>query len=137
MKKIMLVLSAFVLSFNLVHAQKVAVITGDEPGWHKIGETTVDFKNDKDKIIVAGEDKFRAILLKTTDAEFHLENLKVVYENGGDQDVQIRSDFKPGEKSRVIDLQGTDRNLKRVDFVYQSVPNKREEKAHVELWGLK
>jgi len=40
-------------------------------------------------------------------------------------------------ESRVIDLNGGERNLKKIVFVYKTLPNRKDEKAHVEIWGLK
>ena len=68
MKKMLLILSVIFLSNSFVHAQKAAVVTSNSPGWHKIGEITVNFKADRDVIIVKGADKFKALKLKVTDA---------------------------------------------------------------------
>lgn len=137
MKKILLFLTVSFAVTSIASAQKPAVVTSGKPGWHKIGETTVDFKADKDALIVLGADKFKAIQIKVTDAPIKLEDLEVYYENDTKQDVQVRNIFKAGEKTRIIDLTGGDRNLKKVVFVYHSIPNWKGEKAHVELYGLK
>jgi hypothetical protein len=137
MKKIILLL---LLATGTVHfsiAQQVGVVTSNKPGWHKIGEAVVDFKADRDAIIVAGADKFKAIRLVVTDAPIRFDDLEVYYENGTKEDIQVRNIFKRGEKTRIIDLKGYNRNLKRVVFVYRSIPNWRGQKAHVELYGLK
>ena len=137
MKKTMLILAVAFLSFTTVFAQKPEVVTNNKPGWHKIGETTVDFKTDKDQILVLGADKFKKIQLKVKDAPIHMEDLQVFYENDTKEDVTVRSDFRAGSESRVIDLKGADRRLKKVEFVYRTVPNTKKDKAQVELWGLK
>ncbi len=137
MKKTFLLLFASIVAISTVTAQKTEVVTSNKPGWHKIGETTVMFKADRDVLVVLGADKFKAIQIKVTDAPIRLEDIEVYYENDTKEDIQIRSDFKKGEKSRVIDLKGGDRNLKKVVFVYKSIPNWKGEKAHVELYGLK
>ena len=54
MKQILFILAACIISFHLCKAQKVSVVTNNKPGWHKIGETTADFKTDKDVIKVLG-----------------------------------------------------------------------------------
>lgn len=137
MKKTILFLLGAVIAFNFASAQKTEVVTNSQPGWHKIGETTVNFKADRDAIVILGEDKFKAIQLVVTDAPMHLEDLKVFYENDSTEDIHVRADFKANERTRVIDLRGKDRNLKRVVFVYKSALNWKGEKAHVELYGLK
>ena len=143
MKKLSFILGLVIfLSFNMVKAQQTAVITGNEPGWYKIAEKVVDFKADRDMFLIEGADKFRAIQLRVTDAHIHFEDMNVVYDLPGTpeqvkEDVQVRSDFKAGEKSRVIYLQYPCLKLHQISFVYGTVPNARYEKAHVEVYGLK
>ena len=38
------------LILSAANAQKPAVVVSDKTGWHKIGETTVDFKKEKDEV---------------------------------------------------------------------------------------
>jgi hypothetical protein len=137
MKKLFFLLSAVIISVSSLKAQKVAVVTNNKPGWHKIGETNVDFKIDKDVIKVWGADSFKAIRIKTTDAPVHIEGLQVIYDNGDPEDIEVRSDFKAGTESKEINLNGANRNIKQIDFVYRTVPNQKAEHAHVEIWGLK
>ena len=130
------------LAFNTLKAQQTAVITGNEPGWYKIAEKVVDFKADRDQFLIEGADKFRAIRLRVTDAHIHFEDMNVVYDLPGTpeqvkEDVQLRSDFKAGENSRVIYLQYPCLHLHHISFVYGTVPNARYEKAHVEVYALK
>lgn len=133
----MFLLAAAVISITSLKAQKVAVVTTDKPGWHKIGETTVDFKTDKDKLYVLGNDHFKSIILKAVDAPVHIENLEVVYGDGEPEEIPVRFDFKAGSESRNIDLKGYDRKIKEINLVYRTVPNWKGEKAHIEIWGLK
>lgn len=137
MKKIIFVFAAFIVSFSALQAQKVAVVTDNKPGWHKIGETSVDFKADHDVIKVWGADAFKSLRLKATDAPIHIESMQVVYENGDPENIPVRYDFKKGTESRNIDLQGNKRKIKEIDFVYNTVPNFKAEKAHLEIWGMK
>src|SRR5204863_5805506 len=103
----------------------------------KIGETTADFKAEKDELIVLGADAFKSIKIKVTDAPIHIADLEVYYESGDNESIPLKSDFKAGGESRVIDLKGNTRALKKVVFVYNTVPNSKNDKAHVELYGLK
>jgi len=137
MKKALFILAAAIISASNLKAQKVEVVTNNKPGWHKIGETNVDFKIDKDVVKVWGADNFKAIRIKPTDAPVHIENLQVVYENGEPEDIAIRYDFKAGTESRQIDLAGHERKIKEINFVYRTIPNWKGDHAHVEIWGLK
>jgi len=136
MKKTFLFLFA-VLTFSVLHAQKPEVVTNNKPGWHKIGDATVDFKSDKDAFLIMGKDKFKAIQIKVTDAPVRMEDMQVYYDGGGKEDIQVRSDFKPGSESKIIELQKATGGLNKVTFYYKTVQNMKAEKAHLELWGLK
>lgn len=109
----------------------------DKSGWHKIGEKTVDFKNDKDEISVIGSDRFASIKFKVTEAPIDLQSLEVYYESGDKQDVKVMASVKSPGESRVIDLNGGERNLKKIVFMYKTLPNNKDKKAHVEIWGMK
>lgn len=137
MKKTLLILAACIISFSFLKAQKVSVVTNNKPGWHKIGETTADFKTDKDVIKVWGDDRFKSIKIKTVDAPVHIETLVVVYQDGEPEKIPVRYDFKQNAESRNIDLKGYERKIKEIDFVYRTVPNSKVDKAHIEIWGLK
>jgi hypothetical protein len=138
MKKILMLVLIIAPAFiKVAYSQQPAVMMSDKPGWHKIGETTADFKAEKDEIVVLGADRFKSIKIKVTDAPIHIADLEVYYESGDNEAISLKSDFKAGGESRVIDLKGNSRNLKKVVFVYNTVPNSKNDKAHVELYGLK
>lgn len=137
MKKALIILAAFFISLSSLKAQKVEVVTNNKPGWHKIGETTADFKTDKDVVKIWGEDRFKSLRIKTTDAPVHIETMVVVYQDGEPENIPVRYDFKQGTESRNINLKGYERKIKEIDFIYRTVPNFKVDKAHIEIWGLK
>ena len=133
----MFILAALFVSLCSLQAQKVEVVTNDKPGWHKIGETHVDFKSDKDVVKVWGADHFKALQIKAVDAPVHIESMQVSYENGELEDIPVRFDFKKGTESRAIDLKGTEKRIKEITFVYRTAPNSNDKAAHIEIYGLK
>ena len=135
MKKIMLLLVMLVVAQLNVHAQKPGVVVSDKAGWHKIGEIKADFKVEKESIVVMGADVFKSIKLMVTDAPINIISLKVFYEDGQVDDVTVRSEIKAGGETRAIDVKMKD--IKKVEFVYKTVPNAKEDKAEVELYGMK
>jgi hypothetical protein len=137
MKKIFFALTLAMFAVSGIYAQKVAVVTDNKAGWQKIGETTVNFKADRDVVKVWGADAFKAIKIKATDAPVHIGNLLVVYQDGEPDDIPVRFDFKAGTESRPIDLEGKNRRIKQIDMIYKTIPNWKGEKAHIEIWGLK
>ena|SRR5258706_8598328 len=118
-------------------AQKVEVETNSKPGWHKIAETNVMLKQDKDEVMVLGKDHFKSLKLKVTDEPVEFTDLAVIYENDQRQDIHVRNLIKPGDETRVIDLEGKDRAIKKIIVMYKTVPNPQHDRAHVEIWGMK
>lgn len=137
MKKILFVLAVTFFTAGALQAQKPEIITSDHAGWHKIGEAKVNFKTEKDKFVVMGADRFKKIQIRVKDAPIHIKDMEIRYDGGGKEDVTLRSNFKAGAKSRIIDLKNYSSELKSVTFVYHTVPNSKAKKAEIELWGLK
>src|SRR5436190_19037947 len=99
MKKLILIMLVTAFCVN-VNAQKPAVVVSGKPGWHKIGELTADFKVEKDAISVMGNDHFKSIKLKVTDAPIHIYDLVVFYEAGDNENIQVRQNLMKGEETR-------------------------------------
>jgi gas vesicle protein len=118
-------------------AQKPAVVTATDKGWHKIGEITASFKKQNESIVVMGKDEFSAIKLKITDAPINIERIEVFYEGGGSEKIDVRNVIKAGGETRVLDLKGTNPEIRRVEFTYATIPNSNNDKAEVELYGFK
>ena len=119
------------------NAQQPKVVVNDKTGWHKIGETTVDFKKETDEIIVMGADRFASIKFKVTEAPIDLVSIMVYYESGDAQSVSTLMQINAPGESKTINLNGGERSLKKIVFVYKTLPNRKDVKAHVEIWGLK
>ncbi len=119
------------------YAQKPAVVISDKPGWHKIGEITADFDMDTESISVLGADEFTAIKLKATDAPINIERLQVFYESGDMEEINVRSQINENAETSVINLKHPEGDIKKVTFTYKTAPNSKDEKAEIELYGLK
>jgi allophanate hydrolase subunit 1 len=139
MKKVLpIILLAIAGSFGTANSQQTTVVSNDTSGWYKIGEAKVDFKKDRDEILVLGADKFKSIKLKVINAPIELKDLEIYFETGKKQDVKINKSLKAAGETSVIDLEdGEKRSLKKIDFIYKTVPNNMDVKAVVEVWGLK
>jgi hypothetical protein len=122
---------------NSVFAQKPAVVTSKDPGWHKIGEITASFKMQNDAIAVWGADKFSAIKLRVTDAPINIDRLQVFYEDGEVQDVTVKNELQAGAETKTIELNAREKEIDKVSFTYMTMANYNGDKAHVELYGYK
>jgi Protein of unknown function (DUF2541) len=138
MKRIIVIVTVvFVALIGRVYAQDAGVVVSTKPGWHKIGEVKASFKMENESISVLGADKFKSIKLRVTDAPINVESVQVLYEDGESEDINIRSHLKAGAETRVIDLKGAPREIKKIVFTYKTEPNVANDKAHIELYGLK
>jgi len=137
MKKKITAILAFAFSIGLASAQQPAVMVSTSPGWHKIATTTVDFTKERDEVSVLGADHFSAIKLMVTGAPIDLQDLEIWYENGTKQDVAMRASMEIGKESRVIDIEGGDRDIDKIVLVYKTMPNRKDEKAEVTIFGMK
>ncbi len=118
-------------------AQKTRIVIGDKNGWHKIGKMVVDFQKERDVINIIGSNGFSAIKFQVQNAPIDLREIEVFYSGGDSQKVEINSSIKPEGYSRVIDLNGGERNIKKIAFVYKTVSNVNDKKARLQVWGLK
>ncbi|MDI9320459.1 MAG: hypothetical protein QM530_08315 [Phycisphaerales bacterium] len=136
MKKVLLFAMILIaVNTEISMAQKVEVITSNKLGWHQIGKTTVDFKSDRDVIMILGYNRFSSIKFKVSEAPIELLDLEVYYEMGEKDDIKIQSSIKSNGESRIIDLNGS-RKVTKVIFIYKTLKNRNDKKAKVELWGL-
>ncbi|HEY8936407.1 MAG TPA: hypothetical protein VIM65_14345 [Cyclobacteriaceae bacterium] len=136
-KLVMIMMLAFAGASGVAFAQTPSVVISDKTGWHKLGETTIDFKKEKDEISVVGADKFAAIKFKVLDESIDLVSAEIFYESGDNQIVNINSHVNAPGDSRQVDLNGGERAIKKISFVYKTLPNAKDKKAHLEVWGLK
>jgi hypothetical protein len=98
-----------------------AAVAGKAHGWEKLGERKVSDRVDHDEIAVtSAKGDFKSLKILVRDHAVQFRDMKVHFGNGGTQDVQLRSVIAAGGESRVIDLTGNDRVIRKVSFVYDS-----------------
>lgn len=124
-----------IISAVLLLAVGLSAFSLMQPKWELLGKRDVNYAVDHDEIFVtAAEGTFTAIKIKVLAAPVHINDLKVHYRNGQVEDVQVRSEIPAGGETRVIDLTGNERIIKKVTFWYSTKPN-RGPKAKVLLFG--
>lgn len=118
-------------------AQQPAIMTGDEPGWYKIGEMRADFEKERESIIVMGKDEFSSLRLRAVGEAIEIDLVQVYFEGGKIQEEEVKQPLKPGEETREITLNADNTEIDRVVFSYRTAPNSTGKKAKVELYGMK
>jgi hypothetical protein len=129
MKKITtLFILLFLFVSTALHAQD---------GWRFIADRIVAFGVDHDVIVTGNtNDDFRKLKLRVTDGPLKMYDMKVYFDNGTVQDVSIRAQIRQGGESRVIDLDGGLRHIKRIEFWYET-KGFRKGRSRVAVWGYK
>jgi len=103
--------------------------------WESLGQREVDFRNDHDQIDVGrSEGRFRQIQVKVKNAPIEVFDMVVTMGNDETFKPKLRHKFTQGSGSRIIDLPGERRTIKRIDFSYKSI-NRREGKGIVEVFA--
>jgi hypothetical protein len=137
MKKIIFFTLLLTASYANTQAQQSKVVMSDKTGWHKMGGTVVDFTTESDEILVVGADRFSAIQMKVTEAPIELLSFDIYFESGDKQTVTIGELIASPGETRIIQLDGGERSIKKVVFIHKTIPNYKDKKAMIELWGLK
>jgi hypothetical protein len=92
--------------------------------WERLGCKDVGFLIDRDTLVVGKkEGRFSAIRLKVRKAPVELFGLRIVFGNGGRQDVPVRALIPAGGESRPLSLSGDNRGIDRIEMLYRAVPS--------------
>lgn len=103
--------------------------------WFFLGDKNVGFGVDNDVIHFGNwKDDVRQIKLKVTDGPLKMYSMKIHFDNGSVQDVELRNRFAQGSESRVIDMDGGLRHLEKIVFRYETKGFARG-KSRVAVWG--
>ena len=107
----------------------------DAGNWFFLGDKTVGFGVDHDVIHFGNwKDDVRQIKIKVTDGPLKMYDMKIHFDNGGVQEVGLRSRFTQGSESRVIDLDGGLRHLSKIEFTYET-KGFLKGRSRVAVWG--
>jgi len=108
---------------------------GQAVKWEKLGSRKVNMGADHDEILVtAFEGFFTKLKFKVLDAPILVRNIKVVFGNGESRNFKINKKFPAGAMSRVLDLPGNKRIIKKIVMNYTSVA-KHKGRATVVVMG--
>jgi|GEM_PF-374590 len=126
-------LSVFVaLTFSATSFINNSSTAGD---WFFLEDKTVNFGVDRDVIVFGNwKDDVRQIKLRVTDGPLRMYRMKIHFDNGGIQNVELRNRFNAGSESRVIDMDGGLRHLAKIEFWYETRGFARG-RSRVAVWG--
>jgi len=107
-----------------------------QPGaWQPLGTRTVNFRLDHDAIAAGGQGTFRQVRFIVEGGDLEMFNVLITFANGERWSPATRLRFDEGSRTRVIDLPGAARTIRRIDFHYRSVTGGRQGRAVVQAQG--
>jgi hypothetical protein len=116
------------------HRDPPAETAFDPRGWEKLGTRVVNGKRDTDTIKVGKyEGRFDQIVFVVEDADLDVKKFTVQFEKGKKWTPRINHHFKAGSRTRVIDLPGADRRIKKITLKYGRPEG--EARATVTVYG--
>ena len=110
----------------------LAVATPAAADWDVIGVREVKDRVERDSMSIDGRRTFNRIKICVARNPVHFIDVDIYFRNGGHQDVSLAQRLGPGECTRAIDLEGGDRDVSRIDFVYEET-SRRHARAEVRV----
>jgi hypothetical protein len=105
------------------------------PGWVLFGAQRVGYQVDRDVIRIGADiGRFTRIALSVRDADVYLREITLVYANGQRETKEVYTSIPANSRTRPIEIEGS-RFLREIELVYQSQPNRRDDRATVEVYG--
>jgi hypothetical protein len=91
-------------------------------GWAVIAEQQVGKGGDVDTVQINNPRKFQSVRICVYGRAVHLNSFSVQFRNGGRQDLDVRTNYRPGKCSRAVDLKGEKRHIEWVMLNYNRRP---------------
>lgn len=105
------------------------------PKWELLGSRKVNYTLDRDEILVtAKEGAFSALKIVVKKGGLSLHRVAVHFGNGEVEELEVRENIPADGESRVMDLPGNKRIIKKVVFWYDT-KNYADQRATLNLWG--
>lgn len=102
-----------------------------------LGQKEVTFLAERDDILVrAAKGMFSRLVLEVEDNDLEMLTVEVTFGSGKTEEVEVRHLFREGSRSRIIDLPGAKRVIRRITFFYKTTGPLREGRATIRVFGL-
>jgi hypothetical protein len=116
----------------------LGAVTASAQQWVDLGTKEVKDRSEQDTWHVGkGKGEFHRIKIAVGTKAVRFYRLRVTFENGGTQDIELRNVIQAGGESRAVDLTGNDRFIDKVDIWYEAYTAKRGKRSQVTLWGIR
>ncbi|MCR9253014.1 MAG: DUF2541 family protein [bacterium] len=124
----------FTLAFTLLVLVSSSAIA-QRKDWDKLGTRAVDYKLDRDVIHVGADNgRYTKLKVAVTGGALNMHKMTVHYMNGTSQNISVKHNFSRNSATRLIDLVGNKRFIKKIVFHYDT-KNLARSKAKVHVFG--
>jgi hypothetical protein len=100
-----------------------------------LGARWVTFRAEKDTIIAAHRGRFSKLRLHVSGSPLEMYNVRVTFGDGSRYSPPTRLVFAQGGWTRVLDLPGHQRHIRKIEFWYRS-RGPRTGRANVQVFGI-
>lgn len=108
---------------------------GGGHSWQFLGAREVNHFAERDRIFAPGNQRFSQVKICVSHRAVRMQDIDVVFRNGGHQDLQVRQFLRPGECTRALDLRGNRRDIRFVNLIYQTAGRNFGPKAVVRVFA--
>ncbi len=103
--------------------------------WNRLGSKKVSYSLDRDVLHIGANDGlYSKLKLAVTGGSVNMHKMVVEYGNGAKDTIMIKQNFQKRTDSRVIDLQGNKRVIKKISFWYDT-KNRSQRQATMHVFG--
>ena len=92
--------------------------SAQQRGWQTIGQRSIEYGVDRDKIELRGNARHRQVRICAVGRDFKLLDADVNFANGGEQDISESRTIRAGTCTRSVDLRGDRRDITSVKLFY-------------------
>lgn len=131
-----IILSFSIISIFLLGLLSFQPAEASQKGeWVHLGSKKVNWKVEKDVIEVGkNEGSYTKLKIKVRGGDVNMRKMMVTYGNGNTEIIPLKFHFKQGAESRIIDLKGDKRKLRKISFCYDT-KNRSKKKATIHVAG--
>ena len=129
-------LALIITLFGLLTAADPATADRGSNRWTSLGELHVKDRVERDTLRVGVKTgTFDSIRLKVKGRAVQFHRVEIHFKNDTVQEVSLRSVIRAGRFSRVIDLEGGQRVIEKIAFVYDAQTRGRGKTARIQVFG--
>lgn len=135
-RRVKAVMAAMMVMALVTGAVALQAQRGRGEDWVLLGERIVTDRADHDTIEVsASRGAFTALKFEVRGHAVDFRKVTIKFGNGDDQNVELRDSIPAGGATRVIDIPGSERIIRKIDFWYDAKTFGRGGRATVRALG--